>query len=68
MKKTAKGGRSNHIVVRDKDNWISITGYCVYFTGCLISWKSHAQTKVTLSSTAAEYIAISKLCLEILFI
>ena len=36
--------------------------------GCLVSWKSCGQKNVTLSSTEAEYVAISKLCAELLFV
>ena len=41
---------------------------CIYIYGCLVSWKSHGQKTVALSSTEAEYIAISELCAEILLI
>jgi len=52
----------------DKDKQLSVTGFCIYIYGCLVSWKSHGQKTVALSSTEAEYIAISKLCAEILLI
>ena len=35
----------------DKDKRISVSGYCIYLMGCLISWKSKGQKHVTLSST-----------------
>ena len=35
---------------------------------CLISWKSRAQRCNTLSSTEAEYVALSQVCCEILFV
>ena len=38
----------------DKDNRISVTGFCIYIGKCLISWKSRGQKSVTLSSTEAE--------------
>ena len=52
----------------DGDERRSITGYCIYLQGCLIGWKSRAQRNVTLSSTEAEYVAVSEVCTEILFI
>ena len=52
----------------NKDDRRSITGYCVYFQGCLVAWKSRAQKNVTLSSSEAEYVAISEVCTEIMFI
>ena len=52
----------------DKYNRLSITGYCIYINGCLISWKSRAQKCQTLSSTEAEYVALSEVCSEILFV
>ena len=51
-----------------KDKRLSVTGFCIYIYGCLVSWKSHGQKTVALSSTEAEYIAISALCAEILLI
>ena len=36
--------------------------------GCLISWKSRGQKHVTLSSTEAEYLAVSEACTDIMFI
>jgi hypothetical protein len=52
----------------DKDKRISVTGFIIYFMGCAISWKSRAQKSVTLSSTEAEYVAISEVSAEIMFI
>ena len=42
----------------DKDNRLSVTGYCIYINGCLISWKSRAQKCQTLSSTEAKYVTL----------
>jgi hypothetical protein len=39
---------------------ISIFVCSLYFCGALISWKSKASNSVTLSSTEAEYIALSE--------
>ena len=52
----------------NKDDRRSITGYCIYLQGCLVAWKSRAQKNVTLSSSEAEYVAISEVCTEIMFI
>ena len=52
----------------DKDSRNSVTGFCIYIGRCLISWKSRGQKSVTLSSTEAEYVAVSEVCAEIIFI
>ena len=52
----------------DKDKRISVTGFCIYICGCLVSWKSQAQKHIMLSLTEAEYIAVSEVCQEIMFI
>jgi hypothetical protein len=52
----------------DKDGRKSISGFVIYIQGCLISWKSRSQKSVTLSSTEAEYVAISEMCAEIMFL
>jgi len=45
----------------------SVTGYCIFFQGCPISWKSKGQTSVTLSSSEAELMALSEATKEIRF-
>jgi len=52
----------------DVDNRKSITGFIIYICGCPIAWRSKGQKNVTLSSTEAEYVAISEVAQEILFI
>lgn len=52
----------------DKDTRISVFGYILYFCGCPISWKSKSGRSVTLSSTEAEYVAISELAKEVMFV
>ena len=54
--------------VKDKDNHLSVTGYYIYVNECLVSWNSRAQRSHTLSSTEAEYVALSEICSEILFV
>ena len=52
----------------DRDTRLSVTGFSVFIGNCLVSWKSRSQKTVTLSSTEAEYVAVSEVCMEILFI
>ena len=52
----------------DKDTRLSICGYGIYLFDCLISWRSRAMRTHALSSTEAEYIAVSEVTCEILFI
>ena len=39
---------------------LSRTGYTIYFKGCPILWVSKMQTEITLSTTEAEYVALSQ--------
>jgi len=52
----------------DRDNQLSTTGYIIHVLGVPVAWKSRVQRSVTLSSTEAEYVAVSEVCTEILFI
>ena len=52
----------------DKDTRLSVCGYGIYLFDCLISWKSRAMRTHALSSTEAEYIAVSEVLCEILFV
>jgi hypothetical protein len=52
----------------DKDNRISVTGYILYVLGVAVVWKSKAQRSVTLSSSEAEYVALSEAAKEIKFV
>ena len=58
----------NSDFVGNKDTRLSISGFCVFVMGCLVSWKSCGQKNVTLLSTEAEYVAILELCAELLFV
>jgi hypothetical protein len=49
----------------DQEISISVFGWNLYFCGALISWKSKASNSVTLSSTEAEYIALSEVSKEL---
>ena len=52
----------------DKDTRISVAGFIVYLMGAPISWKSKAQRGVTLSSSEAEFVALSEAAKEIKFV
>ena len=52
----------------DKDGRKSVSGFFIYIQECLISWKSRKQKSVTLSSSEAEYVAISEVCAEVVFL
>ena len=52
----------------DKETRISVTGFVIYVMGALISWRSRGQKSVTLLSSEAEYVALSEVCAEIMFI
>ena len=50
----------------DMDTARSRTGYIIQYAGCPIAWGSKLQTHIALSSTEAEYIAISTAMREII--
>ena len=52
----------------DKETRISVYGYVIYFCGIPVAWKSKSMRSVVLSTTEAEYVAISEVVKEIKFI
>ena len=52
----------------DPDTRISVGGYVLFIIKVAVSWKSKAQKSVTLSSTEAEFIALSEAAKEATFI
>jgi hypothetical protein len=60
-------GISDSEYAGDTDTRISVYGDVLYFCGAPIAWKSKAGKSVTLSSTEAEYYAISEIAKEVFF-
>ena len=52
----------------DRDTRVSVTGYIMYVRGVPVCWKSKGQRSVTLSSTEAEFVALSEAVKEIKFV
>jgi hypothetical protein len=52
----------------DTENQISISGFIIYLLGVPICWRSKGQKGVTLSSSEAEYVAMSEAEKEIRFV
>ncbi|KAG8481449.1 hypothetical protein CXB51_026307 [Gossypium anomalum] len=52
----------------DLDRRRSLTGYVFTIEGCAISWKATLQTTVALSTTEAEYMAITEACKEAIWL
>ena len=52
----------------DPDTRRSVTGFLIYVDSNLMFWKSRMQDSVALSSTEAEYMAVSQCLCEMLFI
>jgi hypothetical protein len=61
-------GISDSNYAEDKETRISVFGYVIYLCGSPIAWKSKSGKSVTLSSTEAEYVGISEVAKEILFV
>ena len=61
-------GYSDSDYASDKETRRSTHGYFVYFCGVPIAWKSKGMRSVVLSTTEAEYIALSEVVKELKFI
>ena len=48
-----------------KDTRYSVYGYMIYFCGILVVWKSKSMKSVVLSTTEAEYVAVSEVVKEV---
>ena len=51
--------------VNDKDTRYSVYGYIIYFCGVKVAWKTKSMKSVVLSTTEAEYVAVSEVVKEI---
>jgi hypothetical protein len=67
-----EGGKDWDLVSYCDSDWageaetrISVTGFIIYLLGVPICWRSKGQKGVTLSSSEAEYVAISEAVKEI---
>jgi hypothetical protein len=61
-------GISDSNYAEDKETRFSVFDYIIYFCGVPIAWKSKSGKTGTLSSTEAEYFAITEVAKEILFV
>ena len=52
----------------DKETRISVFGYIIYFCGIPMAWRSKGMKSVVLSTTEAEYMALSEVVKELKFI
>jgi hypothetical protein len=52
----------------DSETRISVTGFILYLMNVPVCWQSKSQKGVTLSSTEAEYVAMSEAVKEVKFI
>ena len=68
MKKWALKALSDSDFASDKETRISVFGYIIYFCGIPIAWRSKGMKSVVLSTTEAEYMALSEVVKELKFI
>ena len=52
----------------DQETRISVSGYVLYFASVAIAWRSKGQKCVTLSSSEAEYVALSECVKDVRFV
>ena len=68
MIKWALKALSDSDFASDKETRISVFGYIIYFCGIPIAWRSKGMKSVVLSTTEAEYMALSEVVKELKFI
>ena len=67
-KKWALKALSDSDFASDKETRISVFGYIIYFCGIALAWRSKGMKSVVLSTTEAEYMALSEVVKELKFI
>ena len=65
MKKWALKALSDSDFASDKETRISVFGYIIYFCGIPIAWRSKGMKSVVLSTTEAEYMALSEVVKDV---
>ena len=68
VRKWVLKAQSDSDFASDKEIRISIYGYDIYFCGIPIAWRSKGMKSVVLSTTKAEYMALSEVVKELKFI
>ena len=68
MRKWVLKALSDSDFASDKETRISIYGYVIYFCGIPIAWRSKGMKTVVLSTTEAEYMALSEVVKKLKFI
>ena len=68
MIKWALKALSDSDFASDKETRIRVFGYIIYFCGIPIAWRSKGMKSVVLSTTEAEYVALSEVVKELKFI
>ena len=62
------GTLSDSDFVNNKETRIIVYGYIVFFYGVPIAWKSKSMKSVVLSTTEAEYVAVSEVVKAVKFL
>ena len=52
----------------DTESRKSVTGWCMFVDSCLIGWGPREQTNIAQSSIESEFIGITDICKEILYV
>ena len=68
IKKWGPKALSDSDFASDKETRINVFGYIIYFCGIPIAWRSKGMKSVVLSTTEAEYMALSEVVKELKFI